>query len=144
MKRGIIFCVLAVAFVLGCVSATPAKRAYQALDSIETGVHEAMNVLGDCYRKGIISEATWDEKIAPAYDKYRKASITAAQALVIYAQTKDPATFNTSSVGALAADILLLVAEFKAKPSPTPTQTPTPAPTSRPVYTYGPPLLIGG
>jgi hypothetical protein len=88
---------LFVVALVGCVSATPQKRAAQALDTIATSVDVGMKTVASLYKEGrvydpsgvwrivspedvLVTDATW-LKLADLHEKYRRAGKAAALAI---------------------------------------------------------------
>lgn len=122
-------CIL-LAVAVACTPATPQKRAFQTLSTIQVSVKTAMNVYGDLYRAGYVT-IDQEQRIDSLYGKYQKAALTAANGLKLWQDTGSGDTLAIlGDVTEVAKQLVALVDSLKARPPtplPTPTITPQPA-----------------
>jgi len=112
-----------------CVSATPQKRAYQALDTIATTVDGGMQVAAALYKEGrvydpagkwvivspadvLVTDAQWD-KLAGIHEKYRLAGKAAAISIKALGPDAHDISAILSDVNAAATEVLALIELFK-------------------------------
>lgn len=109
------FALAALVFVLGllngCASAPPSVQCFKTVQGIAQTVDTSMNVAGDLYRDGKITDAQ-KAQILDAYAKYQKAAHVAIDGCQVV-QDKDSADKLPQDVGQLAADLVRLIASFK-------------------------------
>ena len=104
-------------FLGACVSATPQKKAYQALESIQATVETGMQVAAKLHKDGVIGD-TEKAQVLDVYSKYQKAMFTALYTL----QETNTAWSDTGelllSVTKAAGALIDLVNSLKARATP--------------------------
>lgn len=112
-----------------CVSATPQKRANQALDTVATAVEAGMQVAAALYKEGrvydpagkwvivspddvLVTDAQW-VKLADAHEKYRLTGKAAAITIKALGPDAHDISAILVDVNAAAKEVLDLIALFK-------------------------------
>lgn len=126
-----LFLILAIS---ACVSATPQKRAAQALDTVETTVDIGMKTVASLYKEGrvydpsgvwrvvspddvLVTDATW-LKLADIHEKYRRAGKAAALAIrAAGPNLKDPEAllFDVQAAGGEVMALVTLIQQGRVK-----------------------------
>lgn len=123
-----------VVLLSACVSATPQKRAAQALDTVATTVDVGMKTAASLYKEGrvydpsgvwrvvspddvLVTDATW-LKLADAHEKYRRAGKAAAIAIrAAGPNLKDPEAllFDVRAAGGEVMALITLLQQGRLK-----------------------------
>lgn len=103
-----------VAFLTACVSATPSVQCFKSVQGVAQTVDAAMNVAGDLYRQGKITDAQ-KAQILDVYGKYQKAAHLAIDGCQIV-QDQGSADRLAADVGVAAADVVKLIQSFRSQP----------------------------